>query len=316
MECLVLVRENNRNTVEQRTISEDLIKDQQVPWIHLKVKNRDVFSSMQSDELLAQELLDRLQQPGKSFLVERIGNTRLLDCNVNYDFDEVTNHQLTFIFYPGKVLTISTVDSLLAADIDPEDIIEADRNYDANLIVLTIFRRMLDRNTSMANKFSKKVDALLKQSIAQAFDTTPKELERLHSRAIDLNELLEDQLTTVRLLPMNIEEENLQLISLLDRIEKSMEYLVSITERSLDKLDYILQRYASVLQQKANSRLNTLTILQAIFVPLTFIAGIYGMNFINMPELEWPMGYYYALTLMAVIGLGALFLFYRNGWFK
>ena len=175
---------------------------------------------------------------------------------------------------------------------------------------------MLDKNTSLASGFTKKVDGILRDSIANAFDTPTEELEELHTLSIDLNELFEDQLTTVRLLPINIEEDDQNMIGFLDRIEKSMEYLVNITERSQAKLDYILQRYANVLQQKANARLNTLTIVQAIFVPLTFIAWIYGMNFVNMPELARPAGYFYALGLMGIIGLGSLILFYKNGWFK
>ena len=65
----------------------------------------------------------------------------------------------------------------------------------------------------------------------------------------------------------------------------------------------------------ANRRLNVLTIVQAIFVPLTLIAGIYGMNFSVMPELGWPNGYFAALALMGVIAVGELWLFYRSGWF-
>jgi Mg2+ and Co2+ transporter CorA len=280
------------------------------------VKERAAFKNAEANEMFSEALLERLQNPGQSFMVERIGNCRVLDCNINYDFHANNEHQLTFIFFPGKVVSVTTLGQILSDDLGPRDVIDPERAYDANLVILTLFRRLLDRNASLANKFTKKVDALLKISIAQSFDTTPDELEKLHSRAIDLNELFEDQLTTIRLLPMNIEEDNQVIIGFLDRVEKSMEYLVQVTERSQDKLDYILQRYANVLQQKANARLNTLTIVQAIFVPLTFLAGIYGMNFVNMPELEAESGYFYILGLMGVIGLGGLYLFYRNGWFN
>ena len=95
-----------------------------------------------------------------------------------------------------------------------------------------------------------------------------------------------------------------------------MQHLVSLMQRSTDKLDYIFLRYRSDLQEKGNARLNTLTIIQSIFVPLTFIAGVYGMNFVRMPELEWHNGYFFVLGLMLVIGIGGLALFYKNGWFK
>jgi magnesium transporter len=51
-------------------------------------------------------------------------------------------------------------------------------------------------------------------------------------------------------------------------------------QRAEDKLNYLFQQYQSEVQEMTNRRINTLTIVQAIFVPLTFIAGIYGMNFV------------------------------------
>ncbi len=59
-----------------------------------------------------------------------------------------------------------------------------------------------------------------------------------------------------------------------------------------------------------------LTVLRAIFVPLTLIAGIYGMNFAFMPELQLKHGYFWVLGLMAVIAIGELWFFHKNGWFK
>lgn len=316
MDCLVLTRKDKINTIEKRKFNRELTNDPTIPWIHLNVENRAVFSEFTPTETITSSVLDRLQQPGKSFLVKRFGDIRILDCNINYELENSVEHQLTFLFFSDKVLTITTAGNVLSDNLRPEDLIEPDREYDANLVILTIFRRMLDKNTSLASSFAKKVDRIMKHSIANAFDTPTDELEELHSLAIDLNELFEDQLTTVRLLPINIEEDNLNMAGFFDRIEKSMEYLVNITERSQAKLDYILQRYANVLQQKANARLNTLTIVQAIFVPLTFLAGIYGMNFVNMPELEAANGYFYVLGIMVFLGVGGIYLFYRNGWFK
>ena len=74
-------------------------------------------------------------------------------------------------------------------------------------------------------------------------------------------------------------------------------------------------QYQSMLQEKGNKRLNILTIIQAIFVPLTLIAGIYGMNFSKMPELQSPFGYFLVLGIMGLISLLELLWFKRRGWF-
>jgi magnesium transporter len=60
--------------------------------------------------------------------------------------------------------------------------------------------------------------------------------------------------------------------------------------------------------------MKTLTIVASIFIPLTFIAGIYGMNFENMPELKAPEGYFLVLVVMALIATVLIVLFRRRRW--
>ncbi len=63
-----------------------------------------------------------------------------------------------------------------------------------------------------------------------------------------------------------------------------------------------------------NEVMKILTILATIFIPLTFITGIYGMNFRHMPELYWTWGYYAALGLMLVIAVAMLINFRKKKW--
>jgi magnesium transporter len=56
-------------------------------------------------------------------------------------------------------------------------------------------------------------------------------------------------------------------------------------------------------------------VITTIFMPLTFIAGVYGMNFVNMPELKWAGGYYLIIGVMVALGLGMYLWFRRKGWF-
>jgi magnesium transporter len=55
-------------------------------------------------------------------------------------------------------------------------------------------------------------------------------------------------------------------------------------------------------------------VISSIFVPLTFIAGVYGMNFKNMPELEWHNGYFYVLGTMGIVGVGMFIFSIRKKW--
>jgi magnesium transporter len=76
----------------------------------------------------------------------------------------------------------------------------------------------------------------------------------------------------------------------------------------------LVDGYLSVSAHRLNEIMKVLTIVAAIFIPLTFLAGIYGMNFDNMPELHSTVGYFVVLVVMAVIAIALLVLFRRKRW--
>ena len=100
-----------------------------------------------------------------------------------------------------------------------------------------------------------------------------------------------------------------------DYLLKSMDLIKISLKQTEERLESLNDHYQLLLQDKANKRLNLLTIIQAIFVPLTLVVGIYGMNFVNMPELNFENGYFITLALMAVVASISLFYFKKNGWF-
>ena len=79
-------------------------------------------------------------------------------------------------------------------------------------------------------------------------------------------------------------------------------------------LDSARDAFSSMQSNKMNEVMKVLTIFAAIFIPLTFIAGIYGMNFEHMPELKWPWGYAFAWVLMISVGIGLALYFKIKKW--
>jgi magnesium transporter len=77
----------------------------------------------------------------------------------------------------------------------------------------------------------------------------------------------------------------------------------------------LLETYLSSLSNKLNEVIKVLTIISTIFIPLTFLAGLYGMNFRYMPELESPLGYPAVLFLMMLVVAIMMLYFKRKGWF-
>lgn len=96
--------------------------------------------------------------------------------------------------------------------------------------------------------------------------------------------------------------------------------VIDTVETFRDMISGMLDIYLSSVSNRMNEIMKVLTVFAVIFIPLTFIAGIYGMNFnpdkspLNMPELSWYYGYPFALGLMAVVGIVMLVYFRRKKW--
>jgi magnesium transporter len=80
-------------------------------------------------------------------------------------------------------------------------------------------------------------------------------------------------------------------------------------------LDGISNMYYAAQGQRMNKIMKVLTVISAIFIPLTFIAGVYGMNFENMPELKWSLGYFAIISLMVTLAAALFFYFWKKKWF-
>jgi len=90
--------------------------------------------------------------------------------------------------------------------------------------------------------------------------------------------------------------------------------VIDTMETFRDMLSGMLDLYISSVGQKTNETMRVLTIIATIFIPLTFIAGLYGMNFEFMPELKWRWGYPAVLLVIVIIGAFMLYYFRRKKW--
>ena len=90
--------------------------------------------------------------------------------------------------------------------------------------------------------------------------------------------------------------------------------LMDMVETTRDLAASLVEIHLSISANRTNEIMKTLTIMASIFIPLTFIAGVYGMNFEHMPELAWPWGYFIVLGLMLSVAIGLLLWFRHRGW--
>ena len=107
-----------------------------------------------------------------------------------------------------------------------------------------------------------------------------------------------------------LKEQHLYFNDVYDHLLKLTELLETYRDFSSD----IRDNYLSVNSNNMNTTMMTLTVITTIFMPLTFIVGVYGMNFEYMPELGWRYGYFFVWAVMALIALMMFRFFVKKGW--
>jgi magnesium transporter len=90
--------------------------------------------------------------------------------------------------------------------------------------------------------------------------------------------------------------------------------IIHLMESYRDAVRDIMDLYLSSLSMRTNEVMRVLTLIACIFAPLTFIVGVYGMNFEGMPELHWKFGYFGVWLIMIIVAVGMLVYFKRQKW--
>jgi magnesium transporter len=154
------------------------------------------------------------------------------------------------------------------------------------------------------NTLNKPMDNLLKE----LFETRYMLLNLMHT-VNPMRDLLYRMLNSQHL--KNIITRKEYFSDIYDHLLKLSEMLMSNREITAD----IRDNYLSLNSHQTNNVMKVLTIMTSIFAPLTFIAGIFGMNFKHMPELTWKYGYPLSLLLMGFLGFSMFLWFKKKGWF-
>ena len=154
-------------------------------------------------------------------------------------------------------------------------------------------------------------DNTKKESIAELIDQLfdlRNDLSKCRRTILPMRDLLYRMINSERL--SYLKEQHLYFNDVHDHLLKLAEMLETYRDFSSD----IRDNYLSVNSNNLNTTMMTLTVITTIFMPLTFIAGVYGMNFEYMPELSWRYGYFLVLGLMLLIALMMFRLFVKKGW--
>lgn len=246
-----------------------------------------------------------------------IGHLPKFEKQKNYNFlilraftahqgDRITNinelsNKIAFFYNDKKIITVHRSHYDFLKDIPTP----FERSED---LLLFIVRKMIGTYVEPSKQMSDKIDEIEKTIFLK--DGTRISLEDLYflkSQTRITKKLL--QITQSVVNQMDVSDKSKSAWQDIKDILLSL--ILTYDEVSDDSIN-LLNTYLSVNAQKSNDVMKLLTIFSAFFLPLTFIAGIYGMNFENMPELKWEMGYFLTLGVMGIVAVVIFFWFKRK----
>jgi len=293
-------------------------------WIDLTAPSRDELT----------RFLDAYQVP--AFMQELAASPHCRDILGDHSSGALVSEEATYFFFPlfgqkeetavVRLAGICTRDALitfhkteLAVLSDVQRVAqEGDVLAQTTLsaLVLTLLRAVINRSADTANKLRERVRSTSEQ-LARHDAVELDQVLQLERQVDTLGAVVDEQLTCVRSLCVgDVETFNLE------GLERQFSVITTNLEtldRALDRLDRHVEslrsQYDSRLAEHTNRRLATLTVFSAVFMPLSLIAGIYGMNFRHMPELGMPGAYPITLGVMGGLAAFLLVLFWRKGWF-
>jgi magnesium transporter len=148
------------------------------------------------------------------------------------------------------------------------------------------------------------------ENLIEEVYTIRSQLLKLRRTIFPMRELLYRILNSERVIIPK--EDRVYFMDIYDHLLKLSEMIESNREMTAD----IRDSYISINSNRMNAIMKTLTVMTSVFIPLTFIASIYGMNFEYMPELSYRWSYFVVLTIMFVVGSSMIIWLWRKGWFK
>jgi len=247
------------------------------------------------------------------------GKSLFLGLPVRIALDVEERHFLWIVCLPSLIITIHE-ESLPALESIIAQFTSGLRFHasSTSALLYQILDYLIDENMALTLKTRNRLDGLEEQLEENPDWEVAEQTLPLKRQLAHLAATIEDQLYCVSSL-QTIDSESFQIEGLQDYFRDAVSHLEHASRavgRQAARLNAMHQDYLLAAQDKTNTRLRLLTIVSTVFMPLTLITGIYGMNFHDMPELSWSHGYLIVMLVMAAIVGTMLWGFWRSGWFK
>jgi magnesium transporter len=276
-----------------------------------------------------------IEKVGKHFNIHPLTLEDVVNTNQRAKFEEYDNYvvaimkmlyydteihaeQLSVVLMQGMVISFQEAQGGDAFDLIRNRIRAGKgriRKMGADYLAYALIDAVVDCYFNILEKIGDKVEVLEEEVIS---DPTKETMEQLHYMKREMI-FVRKAVWPMRELINNMERSETELITsgtdiYLRDVHDHTIRVIDTVETYRDLLSGMMDIYLSSVSNRMNEVMKVLTIITTIFVPVTFIAGVYGMNFKYMPELEWKYGYPAVWAVMLVIIISLLIYFRKKKW--
>ena len=313
----------------------EVLKDKKSTyWVEIKgFKSTELFETLNSDfgvnRLILEDITRTYQRPkleeyeGYVFAV-----SRMLRFDSNDDLDNI---QISFVLTDNALFTFQeTYEDCLEPirtrlKVGKGNIRTAGSSY----LMYALMDIIVDTYFEILGKWGEELDTIEDRLFEKPDKSVMYDTQMIKRNLIGIRRVIwpeRDKLNDILRSdsPLISDQTKMYVKDAYDHSIQIIEIVESLKEISISNIDM----YLSVISNRMNEIMKVLTIISSIFIPLTFIAGIYGMNFAredpvtgkllpqNMPELYQAHGYLYTMIVMGLIAIAQIIYFWKKGWFK
>jgi len=190
------------------------------------------------------------------------------------------------------------------------------RKMGTDYLTYAILDYIVDNYFTVLEKIGDKISIIEEEVLTAPDDFTLKKIHELKKDTLMIKKSVWPLRDVLGLMirPENDFIQDSIVFHLRDAYDHTIE-VIDTVEAYRDFMSGLLDIYLSGLSNRMNEVMKVLTLISTIFIPLTFIAGVYGMNFKHMPETEWPYGYFFVLGFMILVVIGMFVFFKKKKWF-
>lgn len=293
----------------------------------------DLIEPTEAECALAAELTG-LRIPTREQLDEIENSSRLMmEGDVFYlstplvrrlDDDITLVTPIGFVLSPDRLITIRFTEFLTFETVGKR-VSSRDGSCGVDAILILLIEAMIDRLADTLERLGLEMDKLSNRifrtgkSKREDMDRTLRDLLRRVGRAADLLSDVRESLLGLGRIALYVGEHAPNLLhgslrTQLTTIGRDINSLNDYVGQTNNQIQFLLDATLGFISIEQNNGIRLLTVVSFIGVPPTLIASIYGMNFKNIPELNWTYGYFYALGMMVLTIAAPLFVFWKKGW--